>query len=247
MLPGTTYSRLGLSHIADKVFARERLSLEDGERLFHCPDPVAVGQLAHWVRTQRHGLRTTYVLNRQMNYTNICVNRCLFCAYHRGKGEPGAFELSLADVEDKLAAEGTSTLSEIHVVGGCHPDLPFSYYLELLRTIKSFAPRATLKCFTPVEISHFADREGTDPRDILSRLQEAGLDMLPGGGAEIFAPEVRRKICPHKADGQSWLQICRLAHGLGLTSNCTMLFGHLETARHQIGRASCRERVYCEV
>lgn len=245
-LPQTTFGRLGLADIVDKVYGLERLSLEDGERLFHCPDPVAVGQLAHWVRTRKHGLRTTYVLNRQMNYTNICVNHCLFCAYYRQKGEAEAFELSLADVEHKLAEASTSSLSEIHIVGGCHPELPLSYYLELLRRVQSLVPQATLKCFTPVEISHFAHRERMNYRDILIRLKEAGLEMLPGGGAEIFAPEVRRKICPGKIDGETWLEVCRIAHGLGLKTNCTMLFGHLETVRHRLEHLDSLRRLQDE-
>jgi len=227
------FERLGLADVASKALAGERLSLEDGERLFACPDPTAVGALAHGVRTRLHGHKTFFVVNRHLNYTNICVNGCLFCAYRRERGEDGAFALSLAEAEAKVLATPEDT-AEIHVVGGCHPSLPLSFFEELLASVKRLRPKAVLKCFTAVEIAHFAKLEALSLREVLARLKAAGLAMLPGGGAEIFDPEVRGRICPHKLTAAQWLDIHRLAHSMDIRTNCTMLFGHLETRRQRL-------------
>jgi aminodeoxyfutalosine synthase len=226
--------RHGLADIGDKLDRGLRLSLDDGERLFNCPDPTLVGALAHQARTRRHGDAATYVINQQLNYTNICVNRCLFCSYHRRKGEDGGFELTLRDVENKIRSWLHEPVTEIHIVGGCHPEWPLRHYEHMLRIVRELRPRAVLKCFTPVEIDHMARREGTNELEVLRRLQEAGLDMMPGGGAEIFDPAVRARICPQKISGSRWLEICARAHELGIRTNCTMLFGHLESASHRL-------------
>ncbi|WP_034622585.1 aminofutalosine synthase MqnE [Desulfovermiculus halophilus] len=223
-----------LSTIADKVRAGERLTLDEGQALFDCPDPVLVGALAHAARTERHGLGTSYVLNQQINYTNICVNQCRFCSYYRKQGQEQAFELSLEEIKEKIMAQSDMPLTEIHIVGGCHPGLGLDYYEAALSTIRALRPDVILKCFTPVEIEHFANLEGISPREVLLRLRQSGLDMMAGGGAEIFAPDVRRRICPEKISGQRWLEISGLAHSLGLKTNCTMLFGHLETVRDRL-------------
>jgi aminodeoxyfutalosine synthase len=221
------FEPLGLGSVARKVLAGERLSLADGRALFDCPDPAAVGALAHLRRTALHGSRTFYVVNRHINYTNVCVNGCAFCAYQREKGQEGGFELSVKDAVQRLLAAPLPP-REVHIVGGCHPDLRLSFFVDLLESVQKALPEATLKCFTAVEIAHFAKLEGISTHDVLSTLKGAGLAMLPGGGAEIFAPEVRKRICPKKSDAEEWLRIHGEAHELGLATNCTMLFGHLE-------------------
>jgi len=228
MLDMHRFATLGLGDIAAKVANGERLGLEDGRALFACPDVTAVGALAHHVRTRLHSANAYYVVNRHINYTNVCVNGCAFCAYHREKGQDGGFQLSIADAVQRLV---TAPLPprEVHIVGGCHPDLRLDFFEDLLRTVKRTLPDAALKCFTAVEIAHFARLEGLSTRAVLQRLQAAGLEMLPGGGAEIFAPAVRRRICPRKIDAKEWLRIHGEAHELGIATNCTMLFGHLES------------------
>lgn len=228
MLDHKRFADLGLDDIARKVETGERLSIEDGRRLFDCLDVSAVGALAHYRRTQLHGDRAFYVVNRHINYTNVCVNGCAFCAYQRAKGEEGGFELSIAEAVERLKSAPLPP-REVHIVGGCHPDLRLAFFVDLLSTVQQALPDCTLKCFTAVEIAHFAALEGISTREVLQTLKDAGLAMLPGGGAEIFEPSVRRRICPKKSSAKEWLRIHGEAHELGLATNCTMLFGHLES------------------
>ncbi len=232
MIDISWYEALGLADIAAKVADGTRLSIEDGERLFACPDVTAVGALAHHARTRLHGDKAFYVINRHINYTNICINGCLFCAYSRERGQEGAFRLSLDEILAK-ATEGPAP-AEIHVVGGCHPEIPLAFFEEMLAALKRALPDTELKCFTAVEIAHFARLEGIATSDVLARLKRAGLAMMPGGGAEIFAPEVRTRICPKKSTGEEWLRIAGEAHQTGIPTNCTMLYGHIETVRHRL-------------
>lgn len=234
MLNHDLYKAYRLEDILEKVQKQQRLELEDALRLWSCENPLLLAQLAHFKRNSLHGRQTTYVLNQQINYTNICVNRCTFCSYRRHRGQSEAFELGLEEIRDKLKSCLDQPITEIHVVGGCHPDLSLDYYLQLLALAKELRPGAVLKCFTAVEIDHFARQEGLPPEEVLRRLKQAGLEMLPGGGAEIFAPRVRSRICPTKISGQKWLQICAAAHRLGIQTNCTMLFGHLETVQDRL-------------
>jgi aminodeoxyfutalosine synthase len=225
----------GLAGIADKLDARERLSLEDGVRLFDTPDLHAVGWLANRERERRHGGLTYYNFNLRLEATNVCVATCLFCSFSRLKpGDPDSYLMSLEQVFDKLRQRAGQPLTEIHVVNGLHPDLPFSYYLDLLRGLKAIRPGIHLKCFTAVEIAFFADTYGMTDEAVLRALMDAGLDSLPGGGAEIFAERVRRKICHDKADADRYLSIHRVAHGLGMRSNVTMLYGHIETMEERV-------------
>lgn len=234
MLDGRWYERLGLGGVHDKVQSGERLDLADGEKLFSCPDIVAVGALAHQVRSRLHGNSATYVVNQHINYSNICINGCLFCAFGREKGDPKAFHLSLDDILNKVKARDHEPVTEIHIVGGCHPDLPFSYYESLVREIKALRPSIIIKAFTAVEIAHFAKMAGLTAHGTLVRLKSAGLDMLPGGGAEIFNPRIRARLCPKKLSGDEWLEINREAHSLGIKTNATMLYGHIETPRDRL-------------
>ncbi|MDD4952667.1 MAG: CofH family radical SAM protein, partial [Desulfovibrionaceae bacterium] len=227
------FENLGLGRVLDKVLSGERLDLAEGERLLACPDPLAVGALADHCRRRINGRAAFYVLNQHVNYSNVCVNGCAFCAFQRREGQSGAFVLSVDQILDKISRNPFRP-REIHIVGGCHPTLGLAHFVEILRRIRLALPAATLKCFTAVEIAHFAHIEGLDTEEVLKTLKQAGLDMLPGGGAEIFDPEVRAKICPKKIDAASWLRIHGQAHDLGIRTNCTMLFGHLERPRHRI-------------
>ena len=225
----------GLLDLADRVDAGHRLTLEDGVRLFECPDLLAVGWLANRERERRHAGRTFFNHNLRLEATNVCVASCLFCAFARLKpGDPGAYTMSLEQAWDKLRQRRDHPLTEIHVVNGLHPDLPFDYYVELLRGFKRIRPDVHLKCFTAVEIAFFADLYGKTDAQVLGELMTAGLDSLPGGGAEVFAERVRRKISHDKCGTERYLEIHRTAHRLGLRSNVTMLYGHIETAAERV-------------
>jgi aminodeoxyfutalosine synthase len=225
----------GIADIAGKVRAGERLSLEDGVRLFDCPDLLAVGHLANLERERRHGKRTYYNFNIRLEATNVCVASCLFCSFARLKpGDPESYTLSLEQVLDKLRQRADQPLTEVHVVNGLHPDLPFDYYLDMLRGLKAIRPDIHLKCFTAVEIAFFSDLYKLSDREVLEQLRLAGLDSLPGGGAEIFAPRVRRKISHDKADADRYLAIHKIAHQMGMRSNVTMLYGHIETHEERV-------------
>ena len=226
---------LGLSDIADRVEGGGRLSLDDGVRLFECPDLLALGWLANREREKRHGGRTYYNFNIRLEATNVCVASCLFCSFARIQpGDPGSYTLSLEQTWDKLRARAHQPLTEIHVVNGLHPDLPFEYYTEMLRGFKRIRPGVHLKCFTAVEIAFFADLYKMTDEQVLRQLQAAGLDSLPGGGAEIFAERVRRKICHDKCGTERYLEIHKTAHRLGMRTNVTMLYGHIETNEERV-------------
>lgn len=225
----------GIADIAEKLEAGQRLSFEDGVRLFECPDLLAVGGLANRERERRHGKLTYYNFNIRLEATNVCVASCLFCSFARlTPDSPAAYTLSLEQVFDKLRQRAHQPLTEVHVVNGLHPDLPFEYYTDMLRGLKQVRPGIHLKCFTAVEIAFFSDIYGMSDREVLERLMEAGLDSLPGGGAEIFAPRVRKKISHDKADADRYLSIHRLAHELGMRTNVTMLYGHIETNAERV-------------
>ena len=225
----------GLGEISDKLASGERLSLADGLRLFESPDLLAVGWLANRERERRHGSRAYYNYNIRIEATNVCVATCLFCSFSRLRpGDPGSYTLSLEEAWEKLRRRAHQPLTEVHVVNGLHPDLPFDYYKELLRGFKRIRPEIHLKCFTAVEIAFFADLYGMSDAQVLRELMDAGLDSLPGGGAEVFAERVRRKICHDKADADRYLSIHRIAHGLGMRSNVTMLYGHIETFEERV-------------
>jgi aminodeoxyfutalosine synthase len=225
----------GLTGIDRKLQAGERLTLEDGVRLFEVPDLLAVGWLANREREKRHGARTYYNYNLRLEPTNVCQASCLFCSFARLQpGMHEAYTMTLEQAWDKLRQRADQPLTEIHVVNGLNPDLPFSYYTELLRGFKRIRPNVHLKCFTAVAIAFFADLYGMTDEQVLRELIEAGLDSLPGGGAEIFAERVRRKIAHDKCGTERYLDIHRKAHGLGLRSNVTMLYGHIETMAERV-------------
>jgi aminodeoxyfutalosine synthase len=231
----TRLKQSSLGDIADKLDAGVRLTFDDGIRLFDCPDTLLLGWLANREREKRHGARTYYNFNIRLEATNVCVASCLFCSFARLKpGDDGSYTMSLEQAWDKLRQRAHQPLTEVHVVNGLHPDLPFDYYLEMLRGFKRIRPGIHLKCFTAVEIAFFSDLYGMSDDEVLIKLKEAGLDSLPGGGAEVFAERVRQKICHDKCGADRYLDIHRLAHGLGMRSNITMLYGHIETIPERI-------------
>jgi aminodeoxyfutalosine synthase len=224
-----------IADLAEKLDAGERLGLEDGVRLFNHPDLHALGRLANRERERRHGALTYYNYNLRLEATNVCVASCLFCSFARLRpGDSQAYTMSLDQILEKLRSRANQPLTEVHVVNGLHPDLPFDYYIDMLRGLKRIRPEIHLKCFTAVEIAFFADTYGMTDEAVLRALMDAGLDSLPGGGAEVFAERVRKKISHDKADGDRYLAVHRVAHQLGMRSNVTMLYGHIETMEERI-------------
>jgi aminodeoxyfutalosine synthase len=225
----------GLLDIDVKLQRHERLTLAEGIRLFECDDLLAVGWLANREREKRHGRKTYFNYNLRIEATNVCVASCLFCSFARLQpGMPGAYTMTLEEAWDKLRKRADQPLTELHIVNGLHPDLPFDYYTELLRGFKRLRPEIHLKCFTAVEIAFFADLYGMSDEQVLRQLMAAGLDSLPGGGAEIFAERVRRKIAHDKCGTDRYLDIHRIAHRLGMRTNVTMLYGHIETYEERV-------------
>ena len=229
MFDAATYARLGLTDIHQKVLSGERLSEDDGLRLFACPDILAVGSLGFLARTKRHELRAHYVRNRQINYSNICHTGCRFCAFSRREGEEGCFTLTREEILHRVADDNGVPFAEIHVVGGCNPTLPLAWFEETFAAIKALRPDTILKALTVTEVHHLARMEGISDTQAFIRLKEAGVAMLTGGGGEIFRPSVRNSICPDKISGEEYLRLAGEAHAVGLKSNCTMLFGHMES------------------
>ena len=228
---------MSFAEIKDKVRAGEALGFDDGVELFQHPSLLELGLLANEVRERLHGQRTYFNRNMHINATNLCVANCRFCSFARLKaGDPGAYTLTLEEAWGRLRArvEAKDPITEIHIVNGLHDGLPFSYYTDLLSGLKRICPAVHLKAFTAVEIFFFHQHYGLPVAEVLRRLRAAGLDSLPGGGAEIFAPRVRRKLCADKCDGDAWLDVHRIAHRMGLRSNCTMLYGHIETIEERV-------------
>jgi len=203
---------------------------------FTTPDVLHLGRLADAVRRELHGDVTYFNINRHINPTNVCVYtyNCKFCSFAALEGEAHAWQMSHEDVYRHAAEQGGNAVTEFHIVGGLHPSLDLSWYEEMLRGLKERFPQAHLKAFTAIEIGWFAKREKLSIAEVLRRLVAAGLGSLPGGGAEIFHPEVREIICDGKLDADEWIEVHRVAHGMGLRTNCTMLYGHVETAEDRI-------------
>jgi len=235
MLPGALrIEDSKLDPIAEKVWAGERLSFNEGVTLYESRDLLALGYLANHVREKLHGKRTYFNVNRHLNPTNVCVASCRLCAFGRKPDAPAAYTMALEEAF-RIAGEGWSeAVTEFHIVGGLHPDLPFQYYVDLIRGLKERFPTVHLKAFTAVEIGYFSHITRMPLRDILEKFKQAGLSSLPGGGAEIFAPQVRRVICDHKIGAYTWLKVHRIAHELGLESNATMLYGHIESSPDRV-------------
>jgi aminodeoxyfutalosine synthase len=223
-----------LEPIAAKVLAGERLEANDGLALYGSPDVLAVGWLANHVRERLHGDVTYFNINRHINPTNVCVAACKLCAFGRKKGDPAGYTMALEEAWQTAASGYSEAVTEFHIVGGLHPDLPLEYFLDLVRGLKERFPKVHVKAFTMVEVAYLARRAKLSIEQTLIKLREAGVDSMPGGGAEIFAPRVRSIICDHKIDGEEWLTTARLAHKLGFKSNATMLYGHIENDEDRV-------------
>ncbi len=223
-----------LSPICEKVDAGRRLDLADGMALYNSPDLIGVGRLADRVRRRRHGRRAYYVYNQHINYTNVCKNRCRFCAFARDKAEHGAYTYSLDDVRARLTARIDAPIREVHIVGGVNPALPFAYYIDLLKTVREIRPEAVIKAFTAVEIDHLADISGLGLDATLAALKAAGLGMIPGGGAEVLNDRVWTALFPRKINSERWLAVMAAVHRAELTANATMLYGHIETTEERV-------------
>ena len=218
-----------LEKVRAKVIDGVRLNDAEALALFECHDLLAIGELAALANAGKNSDTVYFNVNRHINYTNLCVNRCTFCAFSRETGDEGGYTLALNDILAKAAEAAGAGATELHMVGGLHPELPFDFYLEMLAAIKADCPQLHIKAFTAVELDYFARLTGQAVTTVIAELKEAGLGSLPGGGAEIFAPEVRNRICPEKISGERWLKIHEAVHAAGLKSNATMLFGHLES------------------
>jgi aminodeoxyfutalosine synthase len=229
-------ARAGLSGIAEKVFANQRLTDADALRLYDVKDLNAIGYLANHVRERKNGNVATYVLNLYLNYSNICILSCQFCAFARRPHEKdGQFTYEPDDMVRQAAEAYAKGATEVHIVGGLNPKLPFSYYTEMIGGIREACPDLTIKSFTAIEIRHLAERIAKKPiRETLEILRAAGLGSLTGGGAEIFDPEVRDKICRGKESAEEWLEVHRIWHQMGERSTCTMLYGHVETLAQRV-------------
>ncbi len=212
----------------------ERISAEFALEIARKASAHELGEAALKQRRARHGDRAYYVYNQHLNYTNVCRNQCRFCAYSKRIGEAGGYTYSLEQVRKLLLDRIEHPIREIHIVGGLNPDLPYQYYLDLLSLCKELRPDAVVKAFTAVEVAYFADSCARDEGTVLREMREAGLDVLPGGGAEVFAPAMREKLCPEKISADRWLHIHGLAHDMDMKTNCTMLFGHIESWEDRI-------------
>ena len=226
--------RAGLGPIAEKVLARERLSLDDGLALYRCREPHVVGELANHARERMHGDLAYFNVNQHVNYTNVCNKLCRFCAFQRLPGQEGAYVLSPDEVARKIREHLHEPVTEVHMVAGIYPKLPYEYYLDILRAVKSVRPAIHVKAFTMIELMQIARRAGKPLEEVLPELVEAGLGSCPGGGAEIFADRVHAAGYHLKNTGEQWLETAATVHRAGLFTNCTMLHGHIETVEERV-------------
>ncbi|WP_045216388.1 aminofutalosine synthase MqnE [Desulfonatronovibrio magnus] len=215
--------------VIKKVMDGGRISAEDALILVENASIHDLGSIAHTVRSRLHNNKAYFIYNQHLNFTNICANKCRFCAYSKRSGEPGAFSLSIDQVKDMILARSDEPIDEIHIVGGLNPDLGYEYYIDMLKTVRKLRPKAGIKAFTAVEIAFLSDEYGLTHEQVLTDFSKAGLDALPGGGAEVFSPRLRQKLCPEKVSGKRWLEIHETAHKISIPTNCTLLFGHVET------------------
>jgi len=228
------FKEAGLFEIYEKVLSDTRLSAEDGELLFSTTHLPALGYLANIVRERLNGNRAYYIYNQHINYSNICINLCKFCAFGKKKTHPKAYEMSIEEIVSKIRERHAEPVTEVHIVGGLHPDLPYQYYIDMLRAVKAERPEIHIQAFTCVEIAHLAAISGRSITETLEDLMQVGLGSIPGGGAEVFSTRIREKLCPKKLSGKDWLEVAKTAHRAGLRTNATMLYGHIETISERI-------------
>ena len=226
--------RAGLANIYDKVLAGQRLSLDDGLRLYACDDLPILGYLANIVRERKSGDTAYYVRNQHINYTNICNKLCKFCSFYVKPKDERGYVLSPEQVAARVAEYDQAPITEIHMVGGVNPKLPYQYYLDVLRAMKQARPDAHLKAFTMIEIAQIQRIAKKPLEEIFADMRAAGLESLPGGGAEVFSDRVQGDLFWTKADSEEWLEIAQTAHRAGLPSNATMLYGHIENTEEKV-------------
>jgi aminodeoxyfutalosine synthase len=224
-----------LQAIAEKVLAGEPLGQEDGVVLYQSRDIHSIGRLANFVRQKLHGNQTYYNRNRHINYTNVCALSCKFCSFYRKRGEDGAYEMPVEQVIATAHKAAEAGATEVHIVGGLHPWLKFDYYLDMLRGVRRECPELHIKAFTAIEIVHFSRIARLSIREVLAALREAGLGSMPGGGAEIFDDRVHDEAFKGKVRADKWFEVHRTAHSLGIYTNATMLYGHVERPEERIG------------
>lgn len=227
-------SEKNLKEIAEKVAKGIRLEKDDAMTLMNSNDLISIGQLANKVRESKSGNYAYFNVNQHINLTNICISRCKFCAFSRDKSDADAYAMTIDEILDKARSARDLGITEFHIVSGLHPDLPFDYYLEAISSLKNIMPEVHIQAFTAVEIAYFAKIAGLSIKGVLTKLKDAGLGSLPGGGAEILNQKVREAVCSQKASSGEWLEVMREAHAIGLKSNATMLFGHIETIGERI-------------
>ncbi len=223
-----------LKSVYSKVINETRLSKEDGISLFETFDLTGLGMMANIVRQRLNSNKAFYVYNQHLNYTNICSNRCLFCAYAKDKEEDGSYCFSLDDVTKALMDRIDEPVNELHIVGGLNPELGFDYFTDLLKKVKKIRPRASIKAFTCVEIDYLSKLSKLSIAETIEKLKQAGLDMMPGGGAEVLSKRVHKKLFNKKIDRDRWLEIVEKVHNAGIKTNATMLYGHIETIEERV-------------
>lgn len=234
MITKAYFQHSELSDIADKVFSGVRLNRADGIRLYKSSELLAIGYLANWVREKMHGNKAFFNVNRHIEPTNVCVLKCALCAFAKNVRSKEAYTFSLEEIFQRAKQASDEGATELHIVGGLHPDLPFQFYLDMLKGLKARFPHMHLKAFTAVEVDFFAKLDNLSIEETLQRLKDAGMDSMPGGGAEIFAEPARSQVAKGKMSGQEWLDVMRVAHRMGLHSNATMLYGHVETIEDRV-------------
>jgi aminodeoxyfutalosine synthase len=223
-----------LEGIYSKVKKGSRLSKEDGICIYDTHDLLGLGQIANLARCARHGKKAFYIYNQHLNYTNICKNRCRFCAYAKDRKEKGSYIWSIEEIEKRLMERIEEPVDELHIVGGLNEDLNFAYFIDLLKTVKRIRPKATIKAFTSVEIDYLSTLSGLSLEETILKLKDAGLEMMPGGGAEVLNSRVHDALFPKKIGHERWLEIIRIVHNAGIKTNATMLYGHIETLEERV-------------
>ncbi|MGM0417227.1 MAG: radical SAM protein, partial [Thermodesulfobacteriota bacterium] len=228
------FSDKNLEKIYEKVLKGKRLNFEDGLLLYNTKDLMGAAQIAQYKRKMLHGNSSFFIYNQHLNYTNICRNRCLFCAYAVDYCTKDSYQYSMEDVKEEILEKINEPVKEIHMVGGLNETLPYGYYIDLLKTIKKVRPDAVIKAFTAVEIDHLSKISDKSIEQVISELKDNGLEMMPGGGAEVLSDRVHKKLFPKKINKDRWLEIIEKVHNFGIKTNCTMLYGHIETIEERL-------------
>ncbi len=217
-----------LDVVKDKIENSEPINIKDAKAILSSNSLIEIGMIANTLKLKKNGKKVYFVFNKHINYTNLCVSKCKFCAFYREGNEPDSYTMEIDDIIEDIA-KMPKGIREVHIVGGLHPTRPFSYYLDMVKSIKSNFSNINVKAFTAVEIDYFSKLEGISYRETLIALKNAGLDSMPGGGAEVFSQRVRKKLYPNKIPYEKWAEVHSIAHSLNIPTNATLLFGHIET------------------